>query len=272
MSNTSLIERARLFVRLLICDKQSVKQVKHGTTRHQSISQDLLPSKKKMLEYCKTKGIDWRAHNFQAPNQTDNIVLAIFVDSFGSETFKECIQHRPQLLAEYQELTTEKSQVVIPVLDAGSYLSIILAACYELELPVYECDLLNAARDNSIQFLTAYKLTSKSFHRKLQPMNIPQKNKTLRDQTQELRAALRLSTKINYDQVSIRIQNDLGLEALFDLSHKILQRCNKVISSVFDVAACYIIAIKIKYGESAQIASEIELRLPKHNGLEWTQS
>lgn len=47
--------------------------------------------------------------------------------------------------------------VACPTLEVGSMLSIVFAACLSLGVPVLEKDLLKAAKDNSIQYLTAYR-------------------------------------------------------------------------------------------------------------------
>jgi hypothetical protein len=51
MCELSLVERARAYVQLLLLRKNTVSKIKHGTTRHHSMS--LLPTKKVMQEYCK---------------------------------------------------------------------------------------------------------------------------------------------------------------------------------------------------------------------------
>lgn len=55
MCELSLVERARAYVQLLL-SKNSVSKIKHGTTRHRSVSLGLLPTKKVMQEYLKQGG------------------------------------------------------------------------------------------------------------------------------------------------------------------------------------------------------------------------
>lgn len=60
----------------------------------------------------------------------------------------------------------------------------------------------------------------------------------------------------------------MRLTSLFELANSIFHKCSKVISTVFDITSCYILAIKLKHGESAQIVSEMETKL-KTPELEW---
>ena len=52
---------------------------------------------------------------------------------------------------------TGTSLVPCPSLEVGTMLTLIFVACKELGLPIFERDLLDAARDNSIKYLTAYR-------------------------------------------------------------------------------------------------------------------
>jgi hypothetical protein len=48
---------------------------------------------------------------------------------------------------------------------------------------------------------------------------------------------------------------------MFELASSIFHKCAKVISTVFDITSCYILAIKLKHGECQQIVSEMESKL-----------
>ena len=62
------------------------------------------------------------------------------------------------MLDEFLKLTNQSVKVAsCPTLEVGSILTLIHVACLELGLPVYERDILNSARDNSIGFLTSYR-------------------------------------------------------------------------------------------------------------------
>ncbi len=59
--------------------------------------------------------------------------------------------------------------------------------------------------------------------------------------------------------------NDLGLSSLFELANSIYTKCKKVISTAFDISACVILSVKLKYAESDEIVAYIESHINTDN-------
>jgi hypothetical protein len=76
MCELSLVERARAYVQLLLLRKNTVSKIKHGTTRHHSMS--LLPTKKVMQEYCKQQGI-LQVGELNIPQAKDRLAVEIYI-------------------------------------------------------------------------------------------------------------------------------------------------------------------------------------------------
>jgi hypothetical protein len=72
------------------------------------------------------------------------------------EVYETARQKKTALPKDEVESCNEK-MVACPVLEVGSILSLIYIACQELGLPVFESDILQRARDNSIQFLSVHR-------------------------------------------------------------------------------------------------------------------
>ncbi len=146
----SLMERARVYVKLLCAKQRSVKDVKHGTTRHATLDTGVLPSKSVLIALCKRTQVEWEKFNFpHLRTIKDKLVLSIFISHKVSQTesnfnqqqqisptkilahFKSYLHQRSKLQDEFEQLTQDQQAEYLPcpTLEVGTILTLIYASC-----------------------------------------------------------------------------------------------------------------------------------------------
>ncbi|TNV74091.1 hypothetical protein FGO68_gene13547 [Halteria grandinella] len=213
-----------------------------------------------------------------------------------SETFLKLLSDEsPDLRNEFELLCGKVSQeaqlapeeVMVDLKDFASTkqpetkfdFNLILAFIYMASrgLGILEKDVLLAAQNDSFGYLTAYRehLDLKKATYALRPVNVPFKNKWLRDTV----AKLHLKDGISIGQCDLqkliyRITSDLDLpiqvtKISISISHKIkLKNLSVELSPQFDAIACVLMALKLLYGlNDSKQQPQIDKGLPNLEDL-----
>lgn len=146
------------------------------------------------------------------PSLKDRVIVAIFMyrklvpgllqrsglqEVFGDnvekamvEQFREEVSERPRLFSEFnlmvKEVPADNQRKIYSSLELNLMLTFLYLAALNQGLPVLEKDLLVGAQTDSFGYLTAYKHFPTKKHYLLRPVNVPFKNKWLRDSLKDL--------------------------------------------------------------------------------------
>lgn len=183
-------------------------------------------------------------------------------------------KHKKKQIVKFKEPKPKQKKLVI--LEVNTMLAFLYLAALKCDIPILEKDILFGAQNDSFGYLSEHQLTSDrvphltSSHKEtLRPINVPFKNKWLRETSALLDQSIQLNflsprtgiyqLRINDSQcllIQERLRHELNLPQIIctmtDLIARDLFKKSKrkqdYFENVPEMLACYLLAFKLKFG------------------------